>query len=362
MKIYKVGGYIRDKLLGLQPSDCDYVVVGSNELEMLKLGFKKVGRHFPVFLHPITHEEYALARTEKKSGNKHTSFIVSSNGVTLEEDLMRRDITINAIAEDEYGNIIDPYGGVNDIKLQIIRHISPAFMEDPLRVLRVARFRAKLCFNIAMETYQYLKKMVQLADIMDISRERIIEELYKALKTKHSSLFFITLKEINALEKTFPTLANLTPMEFNKIINEIDLLQEFIQKLLYLSSYYNQHNYKEIALDKQNITYIRLYNTINNVSLTDNTEQILQNLRQLNIWRSFDTFQNVINYHILINQNLEIDTHHINKLISLVNHILKCDISHITNNNTSTNYDIKTTINQYITSEINKFLQHKNNK
>jgi len=143
MKIYLVGGAVRDKILGIPVSDKDYLVVGSSPKEMVKLGFKPIGKDFPVFLHPKTKEEYALARTERKVGKGYHGFkFYTSPDVTLEEDLRRRDITINAIAEDEDGNIYDPFNGVNDIKNKIIRHVSDAFIEDPLRVLRVARFTA----------------------------------------------------------------------------------------------------------------------------------------------------------------------------------------------------------------------------
>ena len=145
MKTYLVGGAVRDRLLGLDHGDRDFVVVGETQASMEAAGFKAVGRDFPVFLHPETGEEYALARTERKSGRGYRGFVVDADpAVTLEEDLQRRDFTINAIAEDEEGHLIDPYGGVRDIEARVLRHVSPAFGEDPLRVLRAARFMALL--------------------------------------------------------------------------------------------------------------------------------------------------------------------------------------------------------------------------
>ena len=158
MKTYLVGGAVRDKLLGIPVKDRDWVVVGATPEEMIKEGFKAVGEDFPVFLHPNTKEEYALARTERKSGKGYKGFVFfSSPDVTLEDDLKRRDLTINAIAEDEYGNLIDPCSGEADLKNGVLRHVSSAFVEDPLRVLRVARFAACFGFKISDETMQLLK-------------------------------------------------------------------------------------------------------------------------------------------------------------------------------------------------------------
>src|SRR3972149_5536721 len=161
MKIYLVGGAVRDKLLGLPVKERDWVVVGATPQEMLQKRFKKVGRDFPVFLHPKTHEEYALARTERKTGKGYTDFVCYSDPkVTLAEDLKRRDLTINAIAEDLDGKIIDPYNGCNDLKKRILRHVSPAFAEDPVRILRVARFAARFGFKVAPATLRLMRAMV----------------------------------------------------------------------------------------------------------------------------------------------------------------------------------------------------------
>lgn len=180
MKIYKVGGCVRDRLLGLSVSDNDYVVVGSSPEEMESLGYESVGKDFPVFLHPKTKEEYALARTETKTGQGYKGFSFRfGRDVTLEEDLKRRDLTINAIAEDEEGNLIDPYGGLEDIKNKTIRHTSEAFAEDPLRVLRIARFRARfwhLKFKTSLDTFHFCWNMVQEGELDNLTPERILSQ------------------------------------------------------------------------------------------------------------------------------------------------------------------------------------------
>src|SRR3990167_4887320 len=186
MQIYKVGGAVRDKLLSITVTDNDYVVVGANKADMLALGFKEVGRDFPVFIHPKTHEEYALARRERKVSPGHHGFLFDTNtNVSLIDDLKRRDITINAMAIDNDGNLIDPFGGENDLKQKIIRHVSNSFSEDPLRVLRVARFSAKFDFIVATETLELMKKIVASGELHTLSHERVVREISLALMTKH---------------------------------------------------------------------------------------------------------------------------------------------------------------------------------
>jgi len=206
IKTYLVGGAVRDQLLNIPTKDKDYVVVGSHPEAMIKQGFKSVGKDFPVFLHPKTHEEYALARTEKKVGRGYHGFeFYASPDVTLEEDLQRRDITINAIAQDEEGQFIDPFGGMDDIKHKIIRHVSDAFEEDPLRVLRVARFQAKLPeFSIDPKTLKLLQKIVANDEIQSLSSERIIEEIKKGLAEKGAALMFEVLHTSGALDVIMP--------------------------------------------------------------------------------------------------------------------------------------------------------------
>jgi len=210
MKIYLVGGAVRDKLLGLTPKEKDWVVVGATPQQMLEKGFKQVGKDFPVFLHPKTHEEYALARTERKTGPGYKGFQFNvDDTVTLEQDLLRRDLTINAIAEDEQGNIVDPYNGTQHIKQRILRHVSDAFNEDPVRILRVARFAARfaqLDFKVAETTIALMKSMVDSGEVNALVAERVWKELESALATDTPQQFFLVLRSCGALQKLFPEI------------------------------------------------------------------------------------------------------------------------------------------------------------
>ncbi len=210
MKTYLVGGGVRDHLLGLAIKDRDWVVVGSSPKEMLAQGYQPVGKDFPVFLHPKTHEEYALARTERKSGKGYKGFTVyAAPDVTLEQDLERRDLTINAIAQAEDGTLIDPFNGQQDLKDKILRHVSPAFIEDPVRVLRIARFAARFGFTIADETKQLIQQMVANKELTHLVPERVWQELSKALATEQPSLFFMALRDAGALKTLFPDIDRL---------------------------------------------------------------------------------------------------------------------------------------------------------
>ncbi len=210
MKVYQVGGAVRDKLLGHPIKDRDWVVVGSTPKAMEAQGYKPVGKDFPVFLHPETHEEYALARTERKTGKGYKGFTFhTSPDVTLEEDLIRRDLTINAIAEDEDGNLIDPFHGKHDIKDGILRHVSPAFAEDPLRVLRVARFAARYGFKIADETMTLMKNISASGELETLVAERVWAELERALAGKYPTRFILVLRACNALKILFPEINRL---------------------------------------------------------------------------------------------------------------------------------------------------------
>ncbi len=210
MEVYLVGGAVRDELLGLPVTERDWVVVGASPEEMQSQGFKAVGKDFPVFLHPQSKEEYALARTEKKQGRGHQGFnFYTSPDVTLEEDLLRRDLTINAIAQNESGEIIDPYGGQQDLEKKILRHVSNAFSEDPLRVLRVARFAAKyhsLGFTVHKETSSLMRQIVASNELKELSLERVWQETTKALETDSPGEFFLVLKETSALAQVFPQI------------------------------------------------------------------------------------------------------------------------------------------------------------
>ena len=209
LKVYLVGGAVRDKLLGLPIKDKDYVVVGSTPDEMLSKGFKPVGKDFPVFLHPKTNDEYALARVERKTAPGYHGFEFNTDAsVTLEDDLSRRDLTMNAIALDESsGKIIDPYGGQSDIKNRILKHVSEAFSEDPVRILRVARFLTRfhhLGFLVHYETHQLMSSMVKSGEVDSLVSERIWQELKASLNQETPSAFIKCLKSCGALEKLFP--------------------------------------------------------------------------------------------------------------------------------------------------------------
>lgn len=209
MKIYLVGGAVRDQLLGLPVKERDWVVVGATPQEMLNLGFKKVGRDFPVFLHPKTREEYALARTERKTGKGYTNFICYSDpSVTLEDDLKRRDLTINAIAKSPDGKIIDPYDGCKDLKKHILRHVSPAFAEDPVRILRIARFAARFSdFKVHSATNKLMQNMLAQGEVDVLVPERVWQELSRALGEASPERFFTVLEECQVLQKLFPEIA-----------------------------------------------------------------------------------------------------------------------------------------------------------
>ncbi len=205
MKTYLVGGSVRDELLGLPVKDHDYVVVGAAPEEMERLGYRPVGKDFPVFLHPQTNEQYALARTERKISLGYNGFeVFTSPQVTLQEDLARRDLTINSIAKDADGNIIDPFNGVTDLEAGILRHISPAFAEDPVRILRAARFAARFGFRIAPETMTLMNDMVHNGEVDALVPERVWQELARGLMERTPSRMFYILKECGALARIIP--------------------------------------------------------------------------------------------------------------------------------------------------------------
>lgn len=213
MKIYLVGGSVRDQLLGLETKDRDWVVVGATPEEMLQQDYRQVGKDFPVFLHPKTNEEYALARTERKVSAGYSGFSFhTSSEVTLEDDLIRRDLTINAIALSDEDELIDPFNGQADIKAKILRHVSPAFVEDPVRILRVARFAARfadLGFTIADETQQLMTEMVKNGEVDSLVPERVWQETMRALNEKTPARYFEVLRDCGALAKLFPEIDQL---------------------------------------------------------------------------------------------------------------------------------------------------------
>jgi tRNA nucleotidyltransferase (CCA-adding enzyme) len=205
MKIYSVGGAVRDELLGRPVKDRDYVVVGASPEEMVRQGYKPVGRDFPVFLHPQTHEEYALARTERKTARGYHGFeFRAAPDVTLEQDLARRDLTINAIARDPEGRLIDPHHGADDLRAGLLRHVSPAFAEDPVRILRVARFAARYGFRVAPETMTLMRGMAQSGEADALVPERVWQELASGLMEEQPSRMFEVLRECGALARVMP--------------------------------------------------------------------------------------------------------------------------------------------------------------
>ena len=221
MKVYLVGGAVRDQLLNYPVKERDWVVIGSTPQQMLQNGYQQVGRDFPVFLHPVTHEEYALARKERKTAKGYYGFECDfGETTTLEDDLQRRDLTINAIAMDEHGKFIDPYHGVADLQAKILRHVSKAFVEDPVRVLRVARFAARyhhLGFKLADETRSLMYDMVRQGELAHLVAERVWQELERSLHEKNPEIFIATLRSCGALEVIFPEINRLfgvpgTPM------------------------------------------------------------------------------------------------------------------------------------------------------
>lgn len=294
VEIYLVGGAVRDKLLHLVPTEKDWLVVGATANILLAQGYRCVGKDFPVYLHPKTQEEYALARTERKVAPGYGGFEFTANQhVTVEQDLSRRDLTINAIAEDEQGQLVDPYHGVTDINNKVLRHVSPAFAEDPVRILRVARFAARfahLGFVIAEETLQLMRKMVEAKEVDALVSERVWKETHKALQEKTPARYFQVLQECAAL----PILFAAINCHYQRVLEQLVLasnantspLIRFAAMLLPLDideiKTLCQHNavpneYKNLAL--------LLRNHLTTIKTADSAEAILQLLNQLDVFR-----------------------------------------------------------------------------
>ena len=247
--VYLVGGAVRDQLLNLPVKDRDWVIVGATPQALLDLGYQQVGKDFPVFLHPQSKEEYALARTERKSGQGYTGFICDfSADITLEQDLIRRDLTINAMAQDLQGNLYDPYHGADDLQQRILRHVSPAFVEDPLRVLRVARFAARyhhLGFTIAPETLQLMQTLTEQGELQHLTAERVWAETEKALNEKNPEIYFETLRQVGALAVLFPELDALygvpNPAKYHPEIDSFVHTMMVLQQATLLSEQVDCH-------------------------------------------------------------------------------------------------------------------------
>lgn len=232
MQVYLVGGAVRDELLGLPVKDKDYVVVGATPAAMLAAGYKSVGKDFPVFLHPQTHDEYALARTERKVAQGYKGFVVhASIDVTLEEDLARRDLTVNAMAKDVHGQIIDPYQGRADLQAKIFRHVSPAFAEDPVRILRAARLAARFPeFSVAAQTNQLMQQMVAAGEVDALVAERVWQELAKGLMEQRPSRLFEVLQACGALARILPELAAAWEREPDRASKLLQTLNQAAQQ------------------------------------------------------------------------------------------------------------------------------------
>jgi tRNA nucleotidyltransferase (CCA-adding enzyme) len=300
MKIYLVGGAVRDQLLNLAIKERDWVVVGATVDDMLKQGFRQVGKDFPVFLHPKTNEEYALARKERKIGKGYTGFTFdTSKDVTLEEDLKRRDLTINAIAQSEHDELIDPYHGIADLEKKILRHVSIAFAEDPVRILRVARFAARFAefgFTIAPETMQLMREMTQAGEVDALVAERVWKELERALVEKNPEKFFEVLASCDAIKILFPAIisinalmnaATLSPdakIRFAALLHE----QTEAQIKALCERYRAPSDYRELALLVSR--YFSQYKNAEQLSADD----ILQVLQGTDAFRREERFRNFL--------------------------------------------------------------------
>ncbi len=301
MKIYLVGGAVRDQLLGVPVKERDWVVVGATPEDMLAAGFRQVGKDFPVFLHPKTNEEYALARTERKVGRGYTGFEFDvSPQVTLEEDLKRRDLTINAMAQTPEGAIIDPYHGREDLAKKILRHVSSAFIEDPVRILRVARFNARFDFDVAPETLKLMRTMVEQGEVDALVAERVWKEVERALGESYPENFFAVLIACSAFTVLFPQMifskteltalrqavmfSNNPPIRFAALLHT---LSEF--EIQALSDRYRiPAHYRELAILVSK--YLPHYQTAKTLT----AEELLELLQSTDAFRRFERFKNFL--------------------------------------------------------------------
>lgn len=270
MDIYLVGGAVRDLLLNKVPVDKDYVVVGSNKEEMIKLGFSLVGNDFPVFLHPTTGEEYALARKETKIGIGYQGFVVDFNEeISLKEDLFRRDLTINAMAINKDGKLIDYFNGESDLKKGILKHVSIHFKEDPVRILRICRFAARYKFNIHEETLNYMRDMVKVGEFESLTNERVWQEINKTMIEDTPSLFWQNLLSINAIYK-LPGFNEKNIVLYEKkwsLLNSImhEDIKDKIQSRVAISFLYHDLKLlpKQYRIEKEQLSYISLLSKYN---------------------------------------------------------------------------------------------------
>jgi len=308
MQTYLVGGAIRDRLLGLPaPYEKDWVVVNGTPDQLKSKGYKKVGKSFPVFIDPETGEEYALARRERKTSSGYHGFAFDAGpGITLEEDLSRRDLTINAIAEDENGNLVDPFGGQDDLKDRVLRHVSEAFREDPLRVLRIARFKAKLSqfdFIIADETNNLVQMIVDSGELSSLVPERTWLETEKVLKAQDFNEYFITLINLNAFNQIYPNLKDLDSVFFSNHIILESARKDYSQEIRFSSIFYSlmRRGEKDIKYRlesmQENMRFANNYKRLplmlnNSLSLFDEDISKFNADHQLAIIESIDAIRN----------------------------------------------------------------------
>ncbi|MEC8383081.1 MAG: multifunctional CCA tRNA nucleotidyl transferase/2'3'-cyclic phosphodiesterase/2'nucleotidase/phosphatase [Pseudomonadota bacterium] len=311
MQVYLVGGAVRDELLGIEVKERDWVVVGSKAKEMIALGYKQVGKDFPVFLHPESGEEYALARTERKQGKGYTGFEVDANpAVTLEQDLMRRDLTINAIAKSQDGHIVDPYNGQRDLKNKVLRHVSSAFVEDPLRVLRLARFAAKLPeFKIAKDTEKYCIAISNSGEISHLTKERTWQEWQKTFGMKAPWRFIEVLQELQAWPTLMPYIAHPESIinVWKRLAGKVTDERLFMVIGLSVAPNQWQQQLNAMAVPKQTkeacFLVQRLQPAFHTMDIHD--EDWLKNLPVWDAIRRVDRFQSVVELLGLIHQEEE---------------------------------------------------------
>lgn len=301
-QIYKVGGCVRDELMGVDSKDIDCVVVGATEQDMLNLGFEPVGKDFPVFLHPVTKWEYALARTERKTSAGYNGFSVETKNVSLEEDLMRRDLTINAMALDKEGNLIDPYHGKKDLDAKILRHVGIHFKEDPVRILRIARFSARYNFTIAPATMLFMKEMVDNGEFDHLTAERVWKEFEKVLPEKYLSNFFNILDQIGALKK-IPGFHSIEDKDFFTAIRN-----SFPFETVFKEHSFNLEIMKESfrPSSQEHIFNLSLLHVFSQMDKTDLKKWTMpaneqQKIVQFSIWKNADNFYSYMNTDEKIN-------------------------------------------------------------
>lgn len=320
MEVYLVGGAVRDQLLQFPYTERDWVVVGATSDDLLTQGFQPVGKDFPVFLHPDSKEEYALARTERKNGSGYTGFdCFSSPDVTLEEDLLRRDLTINAMAQDDTGHIIDPYHGQQDLEKKVLRHVSEAFIEDPLRVLRVARFHARyahLGFSVAPETLQLMRDIAHSGELATLSAERIWKELERSLNEHSAQCFIKTLAAVDAVKTLFPEWLNLNDSILAGIerfsTHQPNNLYNFAMLCSELSEQAFSTLCKRIRAPNSFCEFAELINRYGEKFKQSSTDshELLQRLESLDAFRRKDRFQQFCDYC----KTIYIDTNSIDQL------------------------------------------------